>query len=587
MIVKISKGNDPGNLMKYLVGPGKQNEHTRPHAVAGSLGGIGPELSEADAFHMAEDLRSPQRLFGTEVKGGHMWHASLAIGADEGKLSDQTWSAVANDFMRDMGFTDPSKSPVRWTAVHHGMSSKGNDHIHIAMSLVREDGTKVSTWQDMVKASKVVGKLETKYGLKQVTGRTDDISPQPYSKNDGGRAKDQNTDPRRQQIEVKVRAAATASKTEAEFVANLTKQGLRFKAKRDVNDKVIGYSVNLPETITKGGVEHWWAGSKLARDLSLPRLRQQWEAKPLQRPTQAAALRELKTIATAAPTATTTELATSAHQVAGALAVAAKHDPALAVKAREIGKVAQTKTFTRKASPPALSVAMLMLAVQDPSGPAAQAVMIRQLLATMSAVMDAHRARTQPARRIRAMAGEDPSDELVESGMTLGVTVGARLLEQHARGKEAEAHVQTDANKASSPSRSTGYSVSSRQGQLTEDDPNAPRKEAGDVVTITASGMSKEQQAKLAATFNDRDPEFWKTGHEPRSGKQAYTLEQRGINPDGATKAEASLVIGGKARSIDEARELISQKMAMSAPEASLTPAPTITTTQRKHGRGR
>ena len=32
-------------------------------------------------------------------------------------------------------------------AVRHGVSRAGNDHIHIAVNLVREDGTKASVWR--------------------------------------------------------------------------------------------------------------------------------------------------------------------------------------------------------------------------------------------------------------------------------------------------------------------------------------------------------------------------------------------------------------------------------------------------------
>ena len=43
-----------------------------------------------------------------------------------------------------MDFTDAGgKSPCRWVAIHHGQFQKGNDHLHIAASMVREDVQKV------------------------------------------------------------------------------------------------------------------------------------------------------------------------------------------------------------------------------------------------------------------------------------------------------------------------------------------------------------------------------------------------------------------------------------------------------------
>jgi hypothetical protein len=43
---------------------------------------------------------------------------------------------------------DTGKADCRWVAVRHGLSTNGNDHIHIAVSLVREDRTKASVHND-------------------------------------------------------------------------------------------------------------------------------------------------------------------------------------------------------------------------------------------------------------------------------------------------------------------------------------------------------------------------------------------------------------------------------------------------------
>ena len=55
-----------------------------------------------------------------------------------------------------MGFTEISgKADCRWVAVRHGLSKAGNDHIHIAVNLVREDGAKASMHQLRHKAHAV------------------------------------------------------------------------------------------------------------------------------------------------------------------------------------------------------------------------------------------------------------------------------------------------------------------------------------------------------------------------------------------------------------------------------------------------
>lgn len=76
-------------------------------------------------------------------KQADVWHCSLSLRAEEGALTDQQWGDIANDFVDAMGFTEASgKAECRWVAINHGTSENGNHHIHVAVSLVREDGTK-------------------------------------------------------------------------------------------------------------------------------------------------------------------------------------------------------------------------------------------------------------------------------------------------------------------------------------------------------------------------------------------------------------------------------------------------------------
>jgi hypothetical protein len=61
-----------------------------------------------------------------------VFHCSLSPAAEDGQLTDEQWGAIANDFMKDMDFTeDGGKAPARWVTVRYGLSKNGNDHIHI------------------------------------------------------------------------------------------------------------------------------------------------------------------------------------------------------------------------------------------------------------------------------------------------------------------------------------------------------------------------------------------------------------------------------------------------------------------------
>ena len=80
-------------------------------------------------------------MFGTKVAGGHIWHLSLTNPAGDRSLSDREWSEVAHRTMAGLGFTETEeRAGCPWVAIGHGLSENQNEHIHIAVSLVREDG---------------------------------------------------------------------------------------------------------------------------------------------------------------------------------------------------------------------------------------------------------------------------------------------------------------------------------------------------------------------------------------------------------------------------------------------------------------
>ncbi len=64
-----------------------------------------------------------------------------------------------------MGFdqTD-SLAGCRWVAVRHGLSAGGNDHVHVVVNLVREDGTKAGVHNDRRRAQQAYRQLEAEFG---------------------------------------------------------------------------------------------------------------------------------------------------------------------------------------------------------------------------------------------------------------------------------------------------------------------------------------------------------------------------------------------------------------------------------------
>jgi hypothetical protein len=303
MIAEIVRGDGMPELISYLFGPGRHNEHVDQHLIAGyadavftapdrlwqSEPGVQRQVQK-EARDLGWQVEYPRSRWGTEVPRGHVWHCSLAIRADEGQLTDTQWSEAAHAMIDALGFSGTDgKAPCRWVAVRHGPSSEGNDHIHIAVNLVREDGTKASTWNDYRKAGAVCAGLEARFGLQHVPGRMIGRSvPEPTRADREISAARGEPEPLRVRLERKVRACAAAARSEAHFIALARANGLLIRPRYDAGDRarVTGYAVAERDgrhayssrTGTLGPV--WFGGGKLASDLALPRLRERWQPDP-------------------------------------------------------------------------------------------------------------------------------------------------------------------------------------------------------------------------------------------------------------------------------------------------------------------
>jgi hypothetical protein len=445
MIPNIVQGDRMSGLMVYLAGPGRANEHEDPHLVAGDAALMAwhddSELNRDSALDIANSLDRASQFYGTEVPGGHVFHCSLSLSAEEGKLTDQQWGDIANDYVTAMGFTgDGGKAPARWAAVRHGVSKNGNDHIHIVASMVRDDGTKWNDWKSKYKSQQVSRELEKKYGLNELGSVRAERGVKPAELEKARRQG--NPEPERHTVARTVRVCATASVTEAEFVRRARQEGLlvrpRFAAGR--SDVVTGYSV--AKRPPKGERAIWYGGNSMGRDLSLPKLREGWESTP-QNATEAvsewtAAARNKRVVAPGRESATPSaelwekhanevgelrrKLASTPYNDHQAWALAARETSAafgawskriettpgpLAAASRELARSAQLRRYP-PATPKAGNVSargatMIILAATSKSDRAAYALMFRQLAATAKAIHDMHKA-TGDLKRIRGLS---------------------------------------------------------------------------------------------------------------------------------------------------------------------------------------
>ena len=288
MIAKITKGSDVGGLLRYLFGPGEHNEHRDQHVVTGYTSD--PAMMEpprrdgdrVDVRPLTADLMVPidlARAFGRRIPEKFVWHCSLSLRDDEGQLPDERWRAIAEEFVKSMGFAGDAAADVagcHWVAVRHGLSQAGNDHIHLVVTLATEEGGRVSVHRDYPRAQQAVRRLEERFGLASTAVRDGETHRPSLTRADYGRAaRHGDPVPDRTWLRHQVRVAAAAARSEAEWVADLRARGVLIGPRVDAADptKVTGYAVARDHPARD---PVYYAGSKLDGQLSLPRLRRRW-----------------------------------------------------------------------------------------------------------------------------------------------------------------------------------------------------------------------------------------------------------------------------------------------------------------------
>jgi hypothetical protein len=282
MIAKVTSGPSGRGLIRYLFGPGQANEHTDQRVITSGLelGGealAGGNLSSQEIADIGAGLDAAHEAFGTNPKGGHILHVSLSLPPGDRQLSDDQWAQIARKAMEALGLEGEGNQPAAWVAIGHGTSANGNQHIHIAASLVRVDGSRVNTWQSKRTLSRLCTEIESDYGLTVIGDRAGKGLPGLSRAELERTARDQMAEPPRLTLARMVREASVASRDEAEFVRRLRGSGVLLRPRFETGGKetVVGYSVAV--RTRDGTAPIWFGGGKLAEDLTLPNLRQFWE----------------------------------------------------------------------------------------------------------------------------------------------------------------------------------------------------------------------------------------------------------------------------------------------------------------------
>src|ERR1035437_8431168 len=280
MIGKITRGSSGRALIRYLFGPGKANEHTDQRVVVSGLNiGIeeGRPLTTEEIAALGVAIDSAKDAHRADPPGGHIWHVSLSIPQEERPIADEEWADIAQRVMSALGFEKEGMQPAPWVAIGHGTSAYGNQHIHIAASLVRLDGRQVNVWQDRKTLSRVCKQLEHAYGLTIVEGRDGKGMPGLTRAELDRTERERRAEPARVTLARRVREASVAFCDETSFVRRLRADGVLVRPRFETGGQnaVVGYSVALRSTVDDKPI--FFGGGKLAKDLTLPSLRQFWE----------------------------------------------------------------------------------------------------------------------------------------------------------------------------------------------------------------------------------------------------------------------------------------------------------------------
>ena len=143
MIGKQVKGKSFRGVLNYL------HSKQESRLIAGNMGGKTPRTLAAE-FAVSRQLNP--RLSKA------VYHSSLSLPKTE-HLDDDTWSAIAEDYVAGMGFGES-----QYVVYRH--SDKDHDHVHLVASRIRiTDGTTVNDSWDYVRSEKLIRELEQRYEL--------------------------------------------------------------------------------------------------------------------------------------------------------------------------------------------------------------------------------------------------------------------------------------------------------------------------------------------------------------------------------------------------------------------------------------
>ena len=131
MIGKLIRGTNVARLLCYLYGPGKANEHTDPHLVAGFS-----DPADLEPRIRANGTRDFRRLTGllaqplaALVGSGYpqpVWHCSVRSAPEDRMLSDHEWAQVAARVMDRTGLAQARSARIPISEITASRNANGS-----------------------------------------------------------------------------------------------------------------------------------------------------------------------------------------------------------------------------------------------------------------------------------------------------------------------------------------------------------------------------------------------------------------------------------------------------------------------------
>ncbi|MFD4476483.1 relaxase/mobilization nuclease domain-containing protein [Streptomyces sp. NPDC058471] len=277
MIPQVHKqGSDTHGLLKYLYGKGTHEEHIDPHLVA-SFDGMAPDPGRAPGAtkrDLQKLLDQPLQLLDPGQRPEkHVWHLSVRNSAVDRILSDEEWGQIARRMVAATGIDPDDGAGCRWAAVRHA-----DDHIHIIATLVREDGRRPNHHRSGKRAQAEARLLEVEYDLQRVNPGDGTAAKRPTSAERHKAERQGREQTAREELRETVRRAVAGATSDGEFFDRLAAAGLLVRKRLAPSGDLLGYKVALADDHNRDGEPVFYPGSKLAPDLSLPRIRERWLA---------------------------------------------------------------------------------------------------------------------------------------------------------------------------------------------------------------------------------------------------------------------------------------------------------------------